>query len=79
MNKYRIVRLRYTDNSIYLDLYCDELMSNFELKYCHYKSIAKHYADIKKNLSMCQHNNIRIDLFALIHMLETRRKEINEK
>lgn len=80
MNKYKIMRLRYTDDSIYLDLYNETTTANFELKYCHSRAI-KYYSDIKKLLSMNQHNNIRIDIFALIHMLETRRKEImtNEK
>lgn len=75
MNKYRIVRLRYTDNAIYMDLYNDDTMSNFELQYCHYKGISK-YTDIKKYLSMCQHQHIRIDIHELIDRFETRRREI---
>ena len=75
MNKYKIMRLRYTDDSIYVDLYDDTTTANFELTYRHSRAI-KHYGDIKKLLSMNQYSNIRVDMYALIHILETRRLEI---
>lgn len=78
MSKYRIMRLRYTDNNIYLDLYNDDTMSNIELQYCHYHGISK-YKDIKNYLSMCQHQHIRIDIHELIEKFETRRKKINNE
>jgi hypothetical protein len=74
-NGYKIMRLRYTDDSIYLDLYNDTTTDNFELTYRHSRAI-KYYRDIKKILSMYQHNNIRINIYAIIYILETRRKEI---
>ena len=77
MNTYKIMRLRFTDDSIYVDLYNEMTTANFELTYRHSRAIHK-YADIKRHLSLCQHQNVRIDIHELIEMLETRRREVLE-
>lgn len=78
--RYKIKRLRYTNDSIFIDLYCERTTANFEITYRHSGAI-KQYKNIKTILSIYQHNNNDVSLYGIIQTLETRRKEImtNEK
>lgn len=79
MDYYYIKRFRYDNNHIYLDLYCYETNVNFELKFCHCYKIKQHYKDIIKMLSTNWFHKVPMEIHGLIHIFETRRKELNDE